>query len=70
MKRKFIPFNIGFRIDTGLQLPPILLLVPLFKPTKLNKILFYTEYTIDTIYIILQFYMKVWSMQNSILYEI
>ena len=34
----------GFRIDTGLQLPSILLPVPLLKPSKWNNTLLYTEY--------------------------
>ena len=42
MRKVFIPFNSGFRIDTGLQFPPILspellLPIPLFKPSKLKK---------------------------------
>ena len=49
MRRNFIPFNSGFRIDTGLQFPPILspeplLPVPLFKPSKLRNTLVYTKY--------------------------
>ena len=40
----------GFRTDTGLQIPPILSPVPDFKPLKSNNKLLYTEYSIFMLY--------------------
>ena len=47
MRRKFIPFTIGFRIDTGLQFPPVLSPIPHFKPSKSSNTIFDTEYNIS-----------------------
>ena len=65
MRREFISFNSGFRIDTGLQFPPILspephLPVPLFIPSKFEEIHCYIQNRTITCYLhYLTFYMKV-----------
>ena len=61
---RFIPFNGGFRTDTGLQFPPILspeplLPIPLFKPSKLRKYInIYRIKYLHFMYIILHFHIK------------